>query len=162
MSTVPQHPVTPEEYLAFERASEQRHEYVDGDIVAMSGARVPHMRVVGNIGASLHAQFRGRPCEIFMNNFRVKISEAGMYAYPDVTALCGEVQLEDNHFDTLLSPGVIFEVLSPSTEWYDRGKKRECYQRRATLRMVDVYERVAPFAAEPRSPSHRRVKEEPV
>jgi Uma2 family endonuclease len=78
--------------------------------------------------ATLHAQMRGRPCDVFSGDMRVHILATGLYTYPDIAALCGEPQLEDDEPDTLLNPGVIIEVLSPSTEAYDRGSKFDHYR----------------------------------
>ena len=134
MSTVVKRRHTPEEYLALERASPYRSEYVNGQIYAMTGASQHHNFIVGNIFAKLHAQMEGRPCEAYVNEMRVKVSETGLYTYPDVAALCGEAKLEDGHKDTLLNPSVIFEVLSKSTELYDRSEKFAHYRRLESLR----------------------------
>lgn len=130
---LPQRKYTPEEYLALERQAEQRSEYYAGEIFAMSGASRRHSLIAGNIFASLHGQLRGRPCEVHMNDMRVKVSPAGLYTYPDVVALCGQPQFDDNQRDTLLNPTVIIEVLSPSTEAYDRGNKATQYRQLPSL-----------------------------
>ena len=124
---------TPQEYLRIERASQQRNEYFDGEIFAMGGASERHNLIVGNVFASLHAQMRGRPCKVYSSDMRVKISETGLYTYPDVVALCGEVKFDDEQQDTLLNPQVIIEVLSKSTEGYDRGEKFAHYRRIESL-----------------------------
>ncbi|MBV9772315.1 MAG: Uma2 family endonuclease, partial [Gemmatimonadetes bacterium] len=120
MSRLAQPLVGPEEYLAAERTARQRSEYVNGRVYAMAGASREHNLIVGNVFAELRAQLRGRPCEAYVNDLRVKVSRTGLYTYPDVVALCGEPRFEDEHVDTLLNPGVIVEVLSESTEGYDR------------------------------------------
>jgi Uma2 family endonuclease len=103
---------SPQEYLAIERASQQKNEYFNGEIFATGGASERHNLIVGNVFASLHAQLRGKPCKVYSSNMRVKISETGLYTYPDVVALCGEAKFDDEQQDTLLNPQVIIEVLS--------------------------------------------------
>jgi Uma2 family endonuclease len=120
---------TPEAYLAFERQqTDAKHEYLNGRIIAMDGAGREHNLIVGNTFASLHAQLRGRGCEVHSNDMRVHIPATGLYTYPDIAALCGEPVFEDDQFDTLLNPSVILEVLSASTEAYDRGAKFAHYR----------------------------------
>lgn len=126
--------LTPAEYLEFERKSEIRSEYIAGRIFAMSGASRRHSLIAGNLHGEIWSRLRGRDCEVHMNDLRVKVSPTGMYTYPDIVALCGEARLEDEHFDTLLNPTVIVEVLSESTEAYDRGEKFAHYRRLDTLR----------------------------
>jgi len=128
VSTEPKLRITPEEYLALERKAEIKSEYLDGEMFAMSGATREHNRVVLNIATDLTFQFRGRSCEVFASDLRTKVARTGMYTYPDVVALCGEPQFEDEHFDTLLNPLLIIEVLSESTESYVRGKKFAHYR----------------------------------
>ena len=99
----------------------------------MSGAGEEHNLIVMNIAASLHNQFRGRPCKVYANDMRIKVSPTGLYTYPDVVAVCEDAQLEDAHLDTLLNPTVLIEVLSRSTEAYDRGEKAEHYRRLPSL-----------------------------
>jgi len=122
-------PLTPAEYLAFERQqTDAKHEYLNGQITAMSGASREHNLIVGNAFASLHGQLRGRGCEVYSNDMRVHIPATGLYTYPDITALCGEPVFEGDQFDTLLNPHVIIEVLFSSTEAYDRGAKFAHYR----------------------------------
>ena len=129
----PQHIYTPEEYLALEREATTKSEYVDGEIFAMAGASCVHMTIAFNVAGELHRQLKGRPCTAYISDMRVKVSPTGMYTYPDVVAVCGKTQLEDARFDTLLNPTVIVEVLSPSTEGYDRGAKFAHYRRLESL-----------------------------
>lgn len=133
MSLQPQPRYTPEEYLALERKAAYKSEYFAGEIFAMSGASEQHNLIVVNVAATLHAQFRGRPCRVYANDMRVKVSPTGLYTYPDVVALCSEPQVDDEQKDTLLNPTVVVEVLSPSTEAYDRGDKFEHYRKLASL-----------------------------
>lgn len=133
MSSQPQRRYTPEEYLALERKAEYKSEYFAGEIFAMSGASERHNLIAGNVFAALHAQFRNRPCRVYASDMRVKVNLTGLYTYPDVVALCGEPRFDDEQRDTLLNPTVVIEVLSPSTEAYDRGDKFEHYRKLASL-----------------------------
>ena len=128
MSTAPRETWSVQDYLAFERTSAEKHEYLDGDIYLMTGASANHNLIVGNIYASLHAQLRQRPCVVYPSDLRVKVSQTGLYTYPDISVTCDTPQFEDTQQDTLLNPTVIVEVLSPSTENYDRGKKFQHYR----------------------------------
>ncbi len=136
MSALPEHVWSVQDYLAYERASDQRHEYIDGKIYALAGASANHNLIVGNTLASLHAQLRKRPCTVYPSDMRVKVSRTGLYTYPDISVVCGEPQFEDEQQDTLLNPNFIVEVLSPSTETYDRGKKFQHYR---TLEALQEY-----------------------
>jgi Uma2 family endonuclease len=132
--TAPEPYVTPEEYLERERAAKVKSEYYDGRIYTMSGASRQHVRITVNTLASFHRQLRGRPCDAYSSDMRLNVSATGLYTYPDVAALCGEPRFVDDAFDTLLNPAVLVEVLSDSTEAYDRGRKFEHYRRIDTLR----------------------------
>ena len=125
--------LTPGEYLAFERKATTKHEYLLGEIVAMSGASFTHNFITGDIFGELREQLKGRKCKAATSDMRVKVSGTSSYFYPDVVVFCGEPLAEDNQFDTLLNPTVIVEVLSPSTEAYDRGEKFAHYQQLASL-----------------------------
>ncbi|MDQ3928343.1 MAG: Uma2 family endonuclease [Chloroflexota bacterium] len=125
---------TPEEYLALERRAEYKSEYINGRIYAMSGASREHNLIAGNIFAEIRTQLKGKPCEVYVSDMRVKVSATGMYTYPDVVAICGEPRFEDRQVDTLTNPTMIVEVLSPSTEGYDRGEKFAHYRRLLSLR----------------------------
>jgi Uma2 family endonuclease len=126
--------LTPEEYLDIERKSKIRSEYIAGQMVAMSGASLRHALIAGNLYRELSAQMRERACTAYTADLRVKVSPTGMYTYPDIVALCGKPEIEDEHLDTLLNPAVIVEVLSDSTEAYDRGEKFAHYRRIDSLR----------------------------
>jgi Uma2 family endonuclease len=119
--------VTAEEYLVLDRAAEFRSEFIDGEIIAMSGGSVRHSRLQINLGAEIHGALRGSPCQAFSSDLRVRVSSR-MYAYPDLTVVCGELMLADERQDILLNPKIIFEVLSPSTEYYDWGVKFRRYR----------------------------------
>jgi len=139
MSTLPVPHLSPQEYLAIERDSatfekgQGRHEYFAGQMFAMSGASRKHNLISGNIFAKLHAHLAGHPCEAYVNDMRVKVDSSGLYTYPDVIIVCDKPQFEDDEVDTLLNPQIIIEVLSKSTESYDRGKKFEHYRRLPSL-----------------------------
>jgi Uma2 family endonuclease len=122
MASEPHQRLSIQEYLALERVSEMRHEYLDGEMFAMSGATYPHNVIAGNLFGLLWTQFRGRHCRAFQESMRVR-TPTGFIAYPDVVALCGERNFEDSTLDTLLNPALIIEVLSPSTQDYDRRTK---------------------------------------
>ncbi|MBF0377961.1 MAG: Uma2 family endonuclease [Desulfamplus sp.] len=121
--------ITPKEYLEFERTSEFKHEYFDGEIFAMVGASLRHNQINGNIFAELRNQLKQSPCRPFINDLRVKVQEIEKYTYPDIVIVCGDIKLEkESGMETLLNPIVIIEVLSNSTEAYDRGAKFQHYQ----------------------------------
>jgi Uma2 family endonuclease len=134
MAAPPNVRMTEAEYLAFDRASDVKHEYYRGEIFAMSGASRKHNVISGNTYASLHAQLRGRPCEKYQAEMRVRVARTRLYTYPDITVVCGEPHFADNEFDTLLNPTLLVEVLSPSTERYDRGRKFQHYREIDSLR----------------------------
>src|SRR5262249_44118793 len=104
--------LTREEYLAFERRSETKHEYVAGEVLPMANATRRHSRIQMAALTSLNIQLRDRHCEVFPSDMRVTISALGIYTYPDITVVCGDSEVEDEVEDTLLNPTVIIEVLS--------------------------------------------------
>lgn len=126
--------LTPEEYLSLERAAETKSEYIDGEMVAMTGVSRSHNLIVTNLIRDLSTQVKRRPCEVYPSEMRVWIPATGLYTYPDVVVVCGEPALVDDHFDVLTNPTVLIEVLSPTTEAYDRGRKFEHYLTLASLR----------------------------
>lgn len=127
--SLPHRKLTPQEYLGVERAAEVKSEYLNGEMFAMSGANEWHELIKSNVSATVHGQFKGRPCKVYSSDMRVSVSATGLYTYPDVVALCGEARFEDDKRDTLLNPAVVFEVLSRTTEAYDRGAKFAHYRR---------------------------------
>ena len=126
--------ITPEEYLRLERASQEKHEYFKGEIFAMTGATENHNIIAGSTFAALYSELRKKPCQIYPSDMRVRIPATGLYTYPDISVVCGTPEFEDDGLDTLLNPTVIIEVLSPSTEPYDRGKKFQHYRTIPTLK----------------------------
>ncbi len=125
---------TPEEYLALERKADYKSEYCNGFIIGMSGASRDHNRVAGNFYRKISDQLEDGPCEAFVNNMRVRVNPTGLYTYPDVVVVCGEAQFLDDEVDTLLNPTLIADVLSPSTEDYDRGGKFSHYRTLPSLK----------------------------
>jgi Uma2 family endonuclease len=125
--------LTPEEYLAAERKAETRSEYFGGEVFAMVGASKRHNLIAANIIRVLGNQLLERPCNVYPSDMRVKVSATGKYTYPDVVVACEPESFDDAENDTLLNPVVIVEVLSASTEAYDRGKKFEQYQQIESL-----------------------------
>ncbi len=120
--------ITPEEYLEFERSSEFKHEYFNGEIFAMVGARKNHNRISTNVSRVLGNQSLNRPCEVFSSDMRVKIEEIEKYTYPDIVVACEKIEFLEDELDSLVNPVVIIEILSNSTESYDRGLKFAHYQ----------------------------------
>jgi Uma2 family endonuclease len=125
---------TPEQYLALERKAEFKSEYYDGFITSMAGTSRAHNLIAGNFGGELRSQLKGRPCETYLSDMRVLVSRSGLYTYPDLIVVCSEPRFLDDLSDTLLNPTVIVEVLSPTTESYDRGKKFGHYRRLESLK----------------------------
>jgi Uma2 family endonuclease len=121
------------EYLEIERAAEQKSEFFNGEMFAMAGASPAHVLITTNVTRELSTQLRARPCLTFSSDLRVKVSETGLYTYPDVVVVCDEPRYEEPQLDTLLNPTLIVEVLSPSTEAYDRGEKFAQYRRLDSL-----------------------------
>jgi Uma2 family endonuclease len=134
MVTQPRPHLTPAEYLAMERQAETKSEYHDGEIVAMAGASREHNLIAMNTVRELSTQLRGRPCETYPSDMRVRIPARNISTYPDIVVVCGEPEFEDAEVDTLLNPTVIIEVLSSSTERYDRGRKFAQYRTLPSLR----------------------------
>jgi Uma2 family endonuclease len=126
--------VTEEQYLALDRAAEFRSEFLDGEMIAMSGGSMRHADLQANLLGELFAALRGSDCRMYASDFRVRVSQTPMYAYPDALVVCGKPILADERQDILLNPVVIFEVLSPSTEKYDRGVKFQHYRMIESLR----------------------------
>jgi Uma2 family endonuclease len=136
VSTQPKTFLTPEQYLEIERKAEFRSEYYQGEMFAMAGATEVHTILTDNLVVQLGQKLRGGPCRSFSRDMRVQVSATGLYTYPDLVVGCGERQFLDERRDTLLNPTLIVEVLSESTEAYDRGKKFSHYR---TLESLQEY-----------------------
>ena len=134
MSTQPKTYLTPEQYLEIERRAEYKSEYYQGEMFAMSGATREHNLIVASIVASLYSQLRSSPCETYPSDMRVHVRDTGLYTYPDVVIACQEPRFLDGQLDTLVNPTLLVEILSPSTEAYDRGRKFDHYQSIESLR----------------------------
>jgi Uma2 family endonuclease len=138
MAAMPQRPnslyMTEADYLEFERKSKVRHELIDGQVIAMAGASWEHNQVFGTIFASLFAQLRGKPCRVNPSDQRLKVMTTGLNTYPDISVVCGEPIFAGDEFDTIINPILIIEILSPSTEAYDRGEKFQHYREIETLK----------------------------
>lgn len=126
--------LTPQEYLERERKAQTKSEYLDGVVVAMTGASKEHNRITVNIVSELHAQLKESSCEPFAADMRVRVPQENRYYYPDIVVVCGEPQFEESALDTLLNPTLIVEVLSESTEAKDRGEKFEDYKTLSSLK----------------------------
>ena len=124
---------SPADYLALERASEFKHEFFDGELFRMSGDTIEHSQIAGNVIRALGNSLADSPCRVLTSDMRIKLP-TGLYTYPDVLVVCDQPQYEDDHTDVLLNPLVVVEVLSPTTEAYDRGKKFRHYQTCPSLR----------------------------
>jgi len=116
------------DYLALERNSEFKSEFFDGEIFAMGGGSPNHSLIAANFVGEARQALKGKPCVVYTSDLRVKVSSTGLYTYPDSTIVCGELQFDDKQGDTVTNPTVIVEVLSESTEKYDRGRKCSHYR----------------------------------
>jgi Uma2 family endonuclease len=134
MASQPNILLTAEEYLALEEKAEYKSEYFDGEMFAMSGVSLPHDTIVGNIFATLHNQLKGGPCRAHTSDMRVAASTTRAYVYPDVSIACKDAKYIRRGTDNLLNPVAIIEVLSPTTEPHDRGKKFQWYKGIASLK----------------------------
>ncbi len=124
---------SPEKYLAFEREAETKHEYLDGQIYAVAGASPLHNQICFNVTASLGVQLKGSTCIGYTSDQKIRTDLMDLFAYPDLTIVCGEPVFHDNKKDVILNPTVIIEVMSPSTESYDRNEKLLRYQNLSSL-----------------------------
>jgi Uma2 family endonuclease len=124
---------TPEEYLAFERAAETKHEYLDGQIYDMAGASLEHNQICFNTTVAIGLSLRGTSCFGFTSDQKIRTDPMDLFSYPDITIVCGDPTFHDEHRDVILNPKVIIEILSPSTEAYDRGEKFARYRQNKSL-----------------------------
>ena len=152
MSLQPKPHLSFEDWLEGERAAlEGRSEYIGGEVFAMTGASAAHNAIVRNVGSELRTQMKGRPCQVYANDMKVRVNASGAGTYPDLVAFCTQPEFQDNRSDVLLNPSLIVEVLSDSTEAYDRGGKFALYRQIPSLReyllisqhqvQVDLYTR---------------------
>ena len=136
---------TPEEYLVFERAADHKSELINGELYAMAGVSREHSLIVTNLGSALHTRLRGRPCETHLTDLRLSVPDTRLYTYPDALVICGEPRFVDEMFDTVTNPLVLFDVLSPSTEAYDRGAKFAHYRRLTSLKYYVLISQTEPL-----------------
>lgn len=133
--------ISPKEYLEMERASDEKHEYFDGHIYLMSGASLKHAKVAMNLAVEIGSYLKEQKCKVLAETMRVTTKTKDAYMYPDLLIYCDKEELEDEQFDTLLNPSVIFEILSPSTRSIDKGRKMMYYKEIPSLKeyfMVDT------------------------
>jgi Uma2 family endonuclease len=135
MSTLPKTRYTPDEYLALERKAEYKSEFYDGEIFAMSGASREHNDIAVQLSFLIRQHLKGKTYRMHNSDMRVQVSPT-KYTYPDLTVVCGQRQFKDAGLDTLLNPTVIFEILSPTTEFYDRGRKAHLYREIPSLQQL--------------------------
>jgi len=134
--------ITAEEYFEIEEAAEYKSEYYHGEMFAMSGALVNHNLIAMNVSAGLHNLLKDSDCFVFPSDIRVELDRARHYAYPDVSVVCGDIRCADGRKDTIVNPVLIIEVLSESTQEYDRGLKFKAYQNIPSLKeyiLIDQY-----------------------
>ena len=134
MSIAPKTRFTEPEYLALAEASEEKLEYVNGEVLSMAGGSLAHNQLAMNTAGALWGALRGKPCRPLGSDQRVHVPATGLWVYPDVLVVCGKPDLSPGRDDSIVNPAVVFEVLSPRTERYDRGAKFAHYQRIPTLR----------------------------
>jgi Uma2 family endonuclease len=128
MASNPKQRLTPEEYLELERKAEFKSEYFFGKIYALDGASPEHSTITFNLAVEVGTQLRGTPCQGFSGDMKIRTGDSWLYAYPDLSIVCDEPLFHDEKGEVLINPKVIFEILSPSTEKFDRGAKFLHYQ----------------------------------
>ncbi|MEM9193333.1 MAG: Uma2 family endonuclease [Myxococcota bacterium] len=133
-SPVPQRKFTFREYLELEEVSNTKHEFAQGEIFAMAGGTPEHAALSMAMGALLVPQLRNVECRVYSSDLRIRVEETGLTTYPDVTVVCGEAKYDAESSVTVTNPSLVVEVLSPSTEDYDRGEKLDHYQKIAALK----------------------------
>jgi Uma2 family endonuclease len=144
MSAQAQPRLSPEQYLEIERAATTRSEYFNGRMYAMSGGTFKHSRIGPNLSAELSYALKKSRCVVVSNDLRIRVSPGGLYTYPDIAVVCGEPEFADDQNDTLVNPALIIEVLSPSTEAYDRGFKAVQYRKLPSLQEYALVSQAEP------------------
>jgi len=142
MEAVEKSHITPSEYLAREERANTKHDFVNGEIVAMTGGSVSHNRMVRNLITTVDAHLKGKPCEAFVKDMRLAVDKQDLFTYPDLMVVCGDLETYADREDTITNPKVIIEVLSKSTKDYDHGTKAPAYREIETLEelvLVDQY-----------------------
>ena len=136
--------LTPEEYLEIERRAERKSEYFEGEMFAMAGASYAHVVIVDNLNYELKLRLKAGPCRVHSSDLRLRVAPNGLYTYPDVMVICGGPEFADDRRDTVVNPFLIVEVLSESTQAYDRGKKFDQYRTLPSLREYLLVSQDAP------------------
>jgi len=144
MSAHAQPRLSEEQYLEIERKAEFRHQFYDGIMYAMSGGSPSHAFLIAALSREFGNAFKKRPCQVATSDLRVRVSRGGLYTYPDVIVICGDLKFADDQKDTLTNPTLLIEVLSPSTEAYDRGFKTEQYRKIESLREYALVSQTRP------------------
>lgn len=126
--------LTEVEYLAIERAAEFKSEFFEGEMFAMAGGSPMHSLIATNLASEVRSRLKGRTCLPFNSDLRLKIIATGLYTYPNLSVVCGPLEFADEQDDLIVNPTLLAEVLSDSTESYDRGKNFEQYRRIPALR----------------------------
>ncbi len=137
--------ISPKDYIDGERISSIKHEYNDGEVFALSGAKMNHNIINVNLASEISIILKNRKCSIFSNDMRVSVSEKLTYTYPDIVIVCGELLFEDNQLDTLKNPAVIIEILSDSSEHYDRVGKFRLYKNNLHIKEYLLVSQKEPF-----------------
>jgi Uma2 family endonuclease len=137
--------ISPQEYLAFERGAKDKHEYFEGKVIVTAPGSLMSNRLAVNLLAEIGTLLKATPCRILPSNMRIGVPSRQSYMYPDAVIVCDEPQMEDGQFDTLKNPMVIFEILSPSTEDHDRGKKFFFYRQIPSLQEYILIDTTKPF-----------------
>jgi Uma2 family endonuclease len=138
--------ITPREYLEAEVLADKKHEYFDGHVITMAGAREAHNRVVANLIAEIHGFLKTKSCDVFPSDLRIATPASNAYMYPDVSIVCGQAQMKDGEFDTCTNPSVIIEVMSDSTRDNDRGYKFFYYQQIPSVKEYILIDSISRFA----------------
>jgi len=128
--------ISPAEYLACERKAEFKSEFFQGEVFAMAGGSPTHSMIAANLIREAGNGLKGKPCGVYNSDLRVKVQATGLYTYPDASIVCGDLEFDDDGRDTVVNPTVIVEVLSDSTEKYDRGRKSNHYRQIPSLREI--------------------------
>jgi Uma2 family endonuclease len=145
MRVLAHHRYTWRDYLELEEGSNGKHEFLDGEIFAMAGGTPEHAALDVAVSAQLHGQLQGKPCRVYSSDLRIRVPATGLASYPDVTVLCGKPESDPEAKHTFVNPTLLVEVLSDSTEAYDRGEKFEHYRQLASLQeyvLVSTRERL--------------------
>ncbi len=136
--------MTAAEYLDWEREQEERHEYISGEVYAvmenMAGAALRHTKINSKVFGEIMIALKGKPCEAFVNDVRVQVKSAESYFYPDITIVCEEMEIQDDELAQITNPSIVIEILSPSTQRKDMGKKKFFYMQIPSLKeyiMID-------------------------